>query len=64
MQAALQPYVDNAISKTINIPHDYPYEKYRLLYEQVYNPGLKGFTAFRPNPVSESILQSGTDLPD
>lgn len=63
MQAALQPYVDNAISKTINIPHDYPYEKYRLLYEQAYNLGLKGFTAFRSNPVSKSILQSGTDLP-
>jgi ribonucleoside-diphosphate reductase alpha chain len=63
MQAALQPYVDNAISKTINIPQDYPYDKYCLLYEQAYNLGLKGFTGFRPNPASESILQSGTDLP-
>lgn len=63
MQATLQPYVDNAISKTINIPQDYPYDKYRLLYEQAYNLGLKGFTGFRPNPTSGSILQSGTNLP-
>ena len=48
MQAALQPYVDQAISKTINIPADYDFDAYAL--------GLKGCTAFRPNPVTGNVL--------
>jgi ribonucleoside-diphosphate reductase alpha chain len=58
MQAALQPYVDSAISKTINIPADYPYEDYKSLYRQAYELGLKGCTTFRPNPVSGEILSA------
>ncbi|MBT3057157.1 MAG: adenosylcobalamin-dependent ribonucleoside-diphosphate reductase [Candidatus Thiodiazotropha sp.] len=56
MQAALQPYVDNAISKTINIPSDYPYEDFKAIYRQAFKLGLKGCTTFRPNPVSGEIL--------
>jgi ribonucleoside-diphosphate reductase alpha chain len=56
MQAALQPYVDSAISKTINIPADYPYQAYKSLYRQAYELGLKGCTAFRPNPISGEVL--------
>jgi ribonucleoside-diphosphate reductase alpha chain len=56
MQAALQPYVDSAISKTINIPPDYPYEAFKSLYRQAHTLGLKGCTTFRPNPVSGEIL--------
>ena len=56
MQAALQPFVDNAISKTINIPADYPFERFRDLYRLAYHKGLKGCTTFRPNPVTGSIL--------
>jgi ribonucleoside-diphosphate reductase alpha chain len=56
MQAALQPYVDSAISKTINIPADYPYEAYKSLYRQAFDLGLKGCTSFRPNPISAGIL--------
>lgn len=56
MQAALQPYVDNAISKTINIPEDYPFEDFRDLYRLAYEKGLKGCTTFRPNPVTGSVL--------
>ncbi|MGD8914451.1 MAG: adenosylcobalamin-dependent ribonucleoside-diphosphate reductase, partial [Candidatus Thiodiazotropha sp.] len=58
MQAALQPYVDSAISKTINIPSDYPYEAFKTLYRQAHRLGLKGCTTFRPNPVSGEILTS------
>jgi ribonucleoside-diphosphate reductase alpha chain len=57
MQAALQPYVDNSISKTINIPEDFPFESFREVYEIAYNEGLKGCTTFRPNPVRGSILK-------
>ena len=59
MQAAVQPYVDQAISKTINIPADYSFDVLGHLYQDAYDLGLKGCTIFRPNPVTGSIL---TDL--
>lgn len=59
MQAALQPFVDNAISKTINIPAGYSYADYSTVYLDAYRLGLKGCTTFRPNPVTGAVL-SGT----
>ncbi len=59
MQAALQPYVDNAISKTINVPADYPYPRFRDLYAEAYRLGLKGCTTYRPNPVTGAVLEAG-----
>lgn len=56
MQAALQPFVDSAISKTINVPRDYPFEDFQALYGQAFDAGLKGCTTFRPNPVTGEIL--------
>ncbi|MEK7301866.1 MAG: ribonucleoside-diphosphate reductase, adenosylcobalamin-dependent, partial [Pseudomonadota bacterium] len=56
MQAALQPYVDQAISKTINIPADYDFDTFRRLYQDAYDLGLKGCTTFRPNPITGVIL--------
>jgi ribonucleoside-diphosphate reductase alpha chain len=63
MQAALQPFVDNAISKTINVPQDYAFAAFREIYAQAYALGLKGCTTFRPNPVSGAILQASADGP-
>ena len=60
MQACLQPFVDSAISKTVNIPAGMPYEDYRGLFGQAWQFGLKGCTTFRPNPVTGSVL----DTPD
>lgn len=56
MQAAIQPFVDNAISKTINIPEDYDFESFQHLYALAYSKGLKGCTTFRPNPVTGEVL--------
>jgi len=56
MQAALQPWVDSAISKTINVPQDYSFARFRSLYEYAYGKGLKGCTTFRPNPVTGQVL--------
>lgn len=56
MQAAIQPYVDQAISKTINVPADYDFVAFRDLYQQAYDLGLKGCTTFRPNAVTGEIL--------
>ncbi|EGV20418.1 ribonucleotide reductase N-terminal alpha domain-containing protein [Thiocapsa marina] len=56
MQAAVAPYVDNAISKTINVPAGIPFASFERLYRRAYDLGLKGCTTFRPNPVTGEIL--------
>ncbi len=56
MQAALQPHVDNAISKTVSIPEAFDFELFRRIYRRAYELGLKGCTTFRPNPVTGSVL--------
>lgn len=56
MQSALQPYVDNAISKTVNIPADCSFDAFLPLYEKAWKLGLKGCTSFRPNPQTGSVL--------
>ena len=56
MQAALQPFVDNSISKTINVPQSTPFEEFSQLYETAYTLGLKGCTTFRSNPVTGAVL--------
>jgi ribonucleoside-diphosphate reductase alpha chain len=61
MQAALQPFVDNAISKTINVAADYPFERFEALYRQAHALGLKGCTVFRPNPVTGAILSQSPE---
>jgi ribonucleoside-diphosphate reductase alpha chain len=58
MEAAIQPYVDNAISKTINVPREYDFAAFRRLYERAHEKGLKGCTTFRENPVTGSVLTS------
>lgn len=61
VQAAVQPYIDSAISKTINIPVDYPFEQFAEVYHKAWKAGLKGCTAFRPNDVTGSILTAQDD---
>ena len=61
MQAAIQPYVDSAISKTINIPEAFRFEDYQSVYQQAYDLGLKGCTTFRPNPITGEILSAETE---
>jgi len=66
MQAALQPFVDNSISKTINVPQSCPFDDFKHIYDLAYEKGLKGCTAFRPNPVTGAILSedaSGAEAP-
>lgn len=46
MQVTVQKHIDNAVSKTINLPNDYPSEKYGNLLLK-YGPKLKGTTAYR-----------------
>jgi len=56
MVAVVAPYVDSAISKTVNVPEDYPYENFKDLYLEAWRAGLKGITTYRPNKVLGSVL--------
>ena len=57
MQCAAQPYIDNAISKTINLPADFPFAQLGDVYAKAYQKGLKGCTIYRPNDITGSVLQ-------
>jgi len=48
--------VDSAISKTVNVPENYPYEEFKDLYFEAWKAGLKGVTTYRPNAVLGSVL--------
>ena len=56
MVAAVAPFVDSAISKTVNVPADYPYADFQDLYAQAWRAGLKGLATYRPNAVLGSVL--------
>lgn len=56
IQAALQKHVDSSISKTINIPSDYPFEDFKDIYLKAYDKGLKGCTTFRPSEYITGVL--------
>lgn len=60
MVAAVAPYIDTAISKTVNVPADYPYEDFQHLYMQAWQEKLKGLATYRPNSVLGSVLSVGT----
>ena len=61
MQAAIQSFVDQAISKTINVEESYNFDAFRTIYRQAYDLGLKGCTTYRENPVTGAVLS--TDQP-
>jgi ribonucleoside-diphosphate reductase alpha chain len=56
IQSALQKYIDSSISKTINVPGDYPFEKFKDIYLMAHEKGLKGCTTFRPSEHISGIL--------
>ena len=56
MVAAVAPFIDTAISKTVNVPADYPYAEFQNLYLQAWQSGLKGLATYRPNAVLGSVL--------
>jgi ribonucleoside-diphosphate reductase alpha chain len=63
VQAAAQVWVDSSISKTANVPTDYPYEDFKDIYRYAYEKGLKGCTTFRFNPAAfQGVLVKESDL--
>ncbi len=63
VQAAAQKWVDSSISKTANVPTDYPYEDFKDIYTYAHSQGLKGCTTFRFNPAAfQGVLVKEKDL--
>lgn len=63
VQAAAQKWVDSSISKTANVPTDYPYEDFKDIYRYAHEQGLKGCTTFRFNPAAfQGVLVKEADL--
>ena len=63
IQAAAQYWIDSSISKTANVPTDYPYEEFKDIYLYAYEQGLKGCTTFRFNPEAfQGVLVKEEDL--
>ncbi len=63
IQAAAQKWVDSSISKTANVPTDYPYEDFKDIYRYAHKQGLKGCTTFRFNPAAfQGVLVKEADL--
>ncbi|MGY3041747.1 ribonucleoside-diphosphate reductase alpha chain [Rhodanobacter sp. TND4EL1] len=63
IQAASQLWIDSSISKTANVPTDYPYEDFKDIYFYAYKQGLKGCTTFRFNPAAfQGVLVKESDL--
>ncbi|GLT21232.1 hypothetical protein GCM10007933_06840 [Zoogloea oryzae] len=56
MVAAVAPFIDTSISKTVNVPEDYPYAEFENLYLDAWKSGLKGLATYRPNSVLGSVL--------
>lgn len=63
VQAAAQKWIDSSISKTANVPTDYPYQDFKDIYLYAYQQGLKGCTTFRFNPEAfQGVLVKEGDL--
>ena len=56
MVAAVAPFIDTSISKTVNVPEDYPYAEFEGLYMKAWKSGLKGLATYRPNKVLGAVL--------
>ncbi len=61
MMEAVQPFVDTAISKTVNVPADYPYDDFKGLYQAAWRSRLKGLATYRPNSILGSVLSTSTE---
>lgn len=63
VQAAAQKWIDSSISKTANVPTDYPFEDFKDIYMYAYEKGLKGCTTFRFNAEAfQGVLVKEQDL--
>jgi ribonucleotide reductase alpha subunit len=60
---AAQRNVDSAVSKTCNVPTDFPYNDFKEIYWKVFNGGGKGCTTYRPNGNYADVI-TAVDVPE
>ena len=58
MMEAVQPFIDTAISKTVNVPANYAYADFKNLYQQAWRARLKGLATYRPNAILGAVLET------
>ena len=58
MMKTVQPFIDTAISKTVNIPVEYPYDDFKDLYLHAWKSNLKGLATYRPNNILGAVLET------
>ena len=63
MVAAVAPFIDTSISKTVNVPEDYPYADFEGLYMAAWKAGLKGLATYRPNTILGAVLTPDSEKP-
>ncbi len=63
IQAAVQPWIDSSISKTINLPKETTFDEFVEIYNKAHEAGLKGCTTYRPSEVRGSILSLDDNAP-
>ena len=61
MMAAVQKHIDSAVSKTVNVPKDYPFEDFKKIYDKAWTSKLKGISTYRPNDILGSVLSVGEE---
>ena len=61
MVGAIAPFIDSAISKTVNVPADYSFEDFKLIYARAFELGIKGVATYRPNQILGSVLSVQDD---
>lgn len=60
IQKAFQKHVDNAVSKTINLPHSASSDSIGEIYLKAWKEGVKGITVFRYGSKGTQVLELGT----
>lgn len=61
MLQVVQPFIDTSISKTVNVPADYPFDDFKQIYTKAHAMKLKGVSTYRPNSILGSVLSLGTE---
>jgi ribonucleoside-diphosphate reductase alpha chain len=60
MLEVVQPFIDTSISKTVNVPKDYPFDEFKSLYMDAWKAKLKGLATYRPSDVRGAVLVAPT----
>ncbi len=61
MLEVVQPFIDTSISKTVNVPADYPFEDFKDIYIKAHAMNLKGVSTYRPNDILGSVLSINSE---